>query len=601
MNTAPFYELHDRLYDCAYAGCASVTEDFRLKRAVENMAPLAEANKTFARLRDMCARLFTESEPALLLADCIALADALAVAQGGFTSSETARPSDLQYDVRFNKQAGWRSVKPLWVAILTKSQHLKELYQYEYDLLGDPRILEQFICASGEKSENIAAFAREMCAAYGTSIVPLLKGDLDLSDEKASGMQVDYVAETAGSAENDWYLSLAENENAPQNVRIKAIQALARDSANAPRLLDFCRTEKGRVKSAALLETARLDPPGFDEILAKLTAKYKDSYLPIMCASPSGVAVDFIRSRLDEAFDGAKQKKYPGLDWLLATINIMHGKRDIDDCFLRMAELIKMCPENAKGGRALWEMNCVLIDELFCDPDGSFKEMIYRLHRQDPESFSRAWCVILLEDDPESAAAELKRYMNDSIYTLIENGIRYSEQHGRYVLDSVVSLSHAPSHDRNHVIPLFERMPRSYVKLYGEYYADANSKSVEYLVRSHCMLLKHAMDTAAPDDVILIKEQVLIYARTAFWKMPLLGLMKLILKCDSPDSKTVFKMFRSYAMSDVNVPHSIMEIANTTYLTAEQKRSILEEMIDKVLTNAHFSEMAKHFLNELTD
>ncbi len=53
MNTTPFYELHDRLYDRASAGCASIAEDFRLKRAAENMAPLAEANKTFTRLGDM--------------------------------------------------------------------------------------------------------------------------------------------------------------------------------------------------------------------------------------------------------------------------------------------------------------------------------------------------------------------------------------------------------------------------------------------------------------------------------------------------------------------------------------------------------------------
>lgn len=53
MNTTLFYELHDRLYDRASAVCASIAEDFRLKRAVENMAPLAEANKTFARLGNM--------------------------------------------------------------------------------------------------------------------------------------------------------------------------------------------------------------------------------------------------------------------------------------------------------------------------------------------------------------------------------------------------------------------------------------------------------------------------------------------------------------------------------------------------------------------
>lgn len=91
MNTTLFYELHDRLYDRASAVCASIAEDFRLKRAVENMAPLAEANKTFARLRDMCAKLFTEPESALLLADCIALA----VVQGSFQDVRNRAPARL--------------------------------------------------------------------------------------------------------------------------------------------------------------------------------------------------------------------------------------------------------------------------------------------------------------------------------------------------------------------------------------------------------------------------------------------------------------------------------------------------------------------------
>lgn len=95
MNTTPFYELHDRLYDRASAGCASIAEDFRLKRAVENMAPLAEANKTFARLGNMCAKLFTEPEPALLLADYIALAGALAGVQGSFQDVRNRAPARL--------------------------------------------------------------------------------------------------------------------------------------------------------------------------------------------------------------------------------------------------------------------------------------------------------------------------------------------------------------------------------------------------------------------------------------------------------------------------------------------------------------------------
>lgn len=607
MNTAPFYELHDRLYDCASAGCASINEDFRLKRAVEGMAPLAEANKTFARLRDMCARLFTEPEPALLLADCIALADALAVAQGHYTNAEESRPSTLEYNAECSMEAGWRSVKALWTAILTRSPSLRELDQYEHGLLGDPRILEQFICASGEKSENIRAFAREMCAAYGTSIVPLLKNALDLSDEKASGMQVDYVADTAGSAENDWYLSLAENDEAPQNVRIKAIQALARDSGNAPRLLDFCRTEKGKIKTAALLETARLDPPGFEEILKKLTAKYKDGYLPIICASPSGVAVDFIRSRLDAAFS-ADKKSRPGLIDVKSICDMMINKRDIDDCFLRAAEYAEKFPASPGGTSELQELNAVLINNMFPDPDGSFKAMTLRLHEKQPEAFLAAWCVAILADDPNAVSAELKKRISHKgvypVFDILEEGIRYSESDGRYIFQEEIPVSYGNIPVRVLKKPLFERMPQSLIELLGDVsvLADKSSRA-EFLVRERCMFLSRAINSAAPADADMIKEQAVKYALAAMEKAPVDEALSLVLNNSQPDEKTRLRLFRSYAMLPYNAPGSITEVARTPLLTVEQKRSIIKEMQDTILTGklSYCVQFAARVLNELPE
>lgn len=607
MNTAPFYELHDRLYDCASAGCASIPEDFRLKRAVEGMAPLAEANKTFARLRDMCARLFTEPEPALLLADCIALADALAVAQGHYTNAEESQPGTLEYDVEYNMEAGWRSVKSLWAAILTKSQHLKKLDPDEYALLGDPRILEMFISASGEKGENISAFAETMCAAYGTSIVPLLKGSIDMSDEKASGVQVDYIANTAGSAENDWYLSLAENEEAPQNVRIKAIQALGRDSANALRLLDFCRTEKGRVKTAALLETARLNPPGFDDILTKLTAKYKDSYLPILCTSTSDVAVDFIRSRLDSAFSADKMNR-PDPKQVMSTVSMMIYKPDIDDCFLRALEYSRKFPASPKGIYELREMNYVLINNMFPDPDGRFKAMTLRLHEKEPEAFFTAWCIAMLPDDPDKVAAEMKKRISRrgsyAAFHLLEDGIRYSESDGKYIFAAEVPVAYGDIPVRVLTMPLFARMPQSLTELLGESsMISGDSREMTYPVQARCNFLKTAIETAAPDDVGAIKEQTVKFALAAIKKIPHLDLLELIVNYGSPDSKTTFRLIRDCAMFPPNAPRSAYEVAKTPLLTVQQKRTLLLEMLDKVLTGplSHFSTIARNLLEELPE
>lgn len=607
MNTAPFYELHDRLYDCASAGCASIPEDFRLKRAVEGMAPLAEANKTFARLRDMCARLFTEPEPALLLADCIALADALAVAQGHYTNAEESQPGTLEYDVEYNMEAGWRSVKSLWAAILTKSQHLKKLDPDEYALLGDPRILEMFISASGEKGENISAFAETMCAAYGTSIVTLLKGSIDMSDEKASGVQVDYIANTAGSAENDWYLSLAENEEAPQNVRIKAIQALGRDSANALRLLDFCRTEKGKVKTAALLETARLNPPGFDDILTKLTAKYKDSYLPILCTSTSDVAVDFIRSRLDSAFSADKMNR-PDSKQVMSTVSMMIHKTDIDDCFLRALEYSRKFPASPKGIYELREMNYVLINNMFPDPDGRFKAMTLRLHEKEPEAFFTAWCIAMLPDDPDKVAAEMKKRISRrgsyAAFHLLEDGIRYSESDGKYIFAAEVPVAYGDIPVRVLTMPLFARMPQSLTELLGESsMISGDSREMTYPVQARCNFLKTAIETAAPDDVGAIREQTVKFALAAIKKVPHLDLLELIVNYGSPDSKTTFRLIRDCAMFPPNAPRSAYEVAKTPLLTVQQKRTLLLEMLDKVLTGplSHFSTIARNLLEELPE
>ena len=50
MDIKPFYELRTRLYLSAAAGCSVISEDFRLKRALENFKPLSEANKVLGKL-----------------------------------------------------------------------------------------------------------------------------------------------------------------------------------------------------------------------------------------------------------------------------------------------------------------------------------------------------------------------------------------------------------------------------------------------------------------------------------------------------------------------------------------------------------------------
>ena len=81
MDITPIYDLRDRLRTAMIAGTSLLAEDFRLKRAVEAMAPLEKAAPVFAKVGEFCKKLIasgsgTEDKEDLLL-DAITLVDAV--------------------------------------------------------------------------------------------------------------------------------------------------------------------------------------------------------------------------------------------------------------------------------------------------------------------------------------------------------------------------------------------------------------------------------------------------------------------------------------------------------------------------------------------
>ena len=49
MNLTALYELKEQLETAAVSGCGLMREDFRLKRAIEQMKPLAAAAPVFPK------------------------------------------------------------------------------------------------------------------------------------------------------------------------------------------------------------------------------------------------------------------------------------------------------------------------------------------------------------------------------------------------------------------------------------------------------------------------------------------------------------------------------------------------------------------------
>ena len=204
MDIKPFYELRNRLYATASAGCSAINDDFRLKRAVEGFQPLSSANKVFGKLYAMCEKLF-ENNSSAMLADCIALADALAVTQGTFNVSDEIEPyTNVTATKPVNMYYSAYSDILETLKNPTKFVNLRNIRDNQLRFIYDPRFLSVFIekLNSGTASEYFSDFAYSVCRSYGKEIIPVLKQSLNTSDPKASGLAVKFVSDIAEAEEN---------------------------------------------------------------------------------------------------------------------------------------------------------------------------------------------------------------------------------------------------------------------------------------------------------------------------------------------------------------------------------------------------------------
>lgn len=430
MNIAPLYELRERLYACAAAGCAQANEDFRLKRALEGFEPLAKASKVFEKLYSLCGGLFAPGDNAALLAQCIALADAVAVTQGISADSCETRESANPADMGKSLPAPYSRIYELCGKIEKSSSGLANLSSEEMELISDRRTLAAFIRALGGGNIYLDGFAENILGLYGNSIVPMFKASLDMHDPKASGKAVEYIQKVSGRSENPYYLSLAQNAEAPQNIRIAAIEALGCDEQNATVLADMYSTEKGKIKNAALTALAGIDCAQSEEIFAKLLSKYKPSYDPYISESCGGGCTQYVTDMIKRDFDEKGNLKEGGKR-THEYAAFLRNKPFADEGFLICTK--KQEPEH---------FNKALIGNIFqsrlkCKDPEPFYSLIRRLYEKEPEKFFKAMFFVRLCVSPESAVSDMAKmaYKHRTEALAPLSGLYFDEHSEKYCLD----------------------------------------------------------------------------------------------------------------------------------------------------------------------
>ena len=265
MDISPLFVLRQRLHAAALAGAASCPGDARLAQACEALAPLEAVAPVFRKLGDLVRKLRAPEDEgrAAVLLEALTLADALACTQAAVAvpgEAEALTPAgrgrtvaDVPYSMLASLRegagkSGKRSPESLWA-----SPELRPEFFREYRLSG---CLRQGVAAG----EGYAKDMVEWLAAKGEDIRPLLEEGFDPGGGKDMAWRVKVLDWALGAAANDFYCAQLDRGGRAA-VRTELIYALRHDRGNTARLLELCRTEKGKPAAMAHWVLARMDDP----------------------------------------------------------------------------------------------------------------------------------------------------------------------------------------------------------------------------------------------------------------------------------------------------------------------------------------------------
>lgn len=266
MNISPLFVLQQRLHAAALAGAASCPGDARLAQACEALAPLEAAAPVFRRLGDLVRTLRApdcEGRAAVLL-EALTLADALACTQAAVAVPGEAGPvepagaldgtvADVPHSVLVSFRKDMVTARKSAPECLWASPELQPEFFREFRLSG---CLRQGLAAQGGYAKDIV----EWLGARGENVRPLLEDGFDPGGGKEMAWRVTVLEWTQGAEANDFFCAQLDRGGSAA-VRRELIHALQHDKGNTARLLELCRTEKGKLAAMSRWVLARMDDP----------------------------------------------------------------------------------------------------------------------------------------------------------------------------------------------------------------------------------------------------------------------------------------------------------------------------------------------------
>ena len=261
MDLQPLYDMKSRLEQAAIAGTGLLAEDFRLRRAGEELKPLAAVSPVFGKIHQGLAGLLAapRAEQGGLLLDLLALTDAVVYTQGVSRADGALEP--LPPGPGTCLPLSYSQLNPLLAALTGKGGGrlavIKSVQETHPAFLGDFRVLPALISGLGDSYGELAELNAQILKGLGPAPLPLLKEGFDPAGKKDMARRVEVISAIEGTAATPWLREVLPQSK--KSVRGAVIEALGENPENASLLLELAQTERGAQREAVLNALAKQD------------------------------------------------------------------------------------------------------------------------------------------------------------------------------------------------------------------------------------------------------------------------------------------------------------------------------------------------------
>ena len=409
MNFEPLYELKNRLENVAVVGINLAKDDFRLKRAVEQVKEYSSVAKVFKQIYDMGSSLIStdDEDKCDLFLDLLALLDAVLCTQATTYSGD--KPQQIKTIAKnkdYYKELHYSELSPLLYALTEtgsgRCEIIENIIENNSKLLNDFRVKNYMIHGLSDKYSEISYIITEELKKQGKEVIPLLKDGFDPQGKRDMVLRFDIISTLCKEEENDFYKYCIENGS--KEIKEIAIEALKYSQDNIDYILDLTKTEKGRLKNKAFETLSYMNDDRAEKEWDKFFKKKPFENILYLQNTNQQWAIDYLTNYIEEYVKELKKedkKKEVGVE--VSSLCMMTFKR-------RTNKLLSLYKELYPYNR--YEIKRILSYYIVSEVDKEIIDLVKELsEKYEGEFLEQEFLISLIKDKPETVYKNFSKYI----------------------------------------------------------------------------------------------------------------------------------------------------------------------------------------------